>query len=359
MKTDLAKLDHENFIVSPYEFNQKLVWLVIPKHIGTTWSKENLIFRSSVWDENGNPLSLSYKKFFNLTEKPDLYPNPESYIDWNSIEKIDGSTLCVSRVDNDLMIRTRGTIDATKMEQNGFEIEILKQKYPKAFIIPAGVTYIYEWVSPLNKIVIAYPEADLYLTNIINHEDYSYTSQKELDKIALEIGVKRPKTFQFNNLTEMVETVKAFKGMEGICLYYKNDSEMIKIKGELYLKLHRLKSELSDIEKVLDLYTQQGQPSYNDFYKYVSDTLDFEIAQEISPMISKIIDYKNEVNAIVDHMKEFIEPLKQQSRKEAAISIVSAYGQTNRSSFCFSLLDGKQLTIDQVKKLYFQVMKKG
>jgi hypothetical protein len=56
-------------------------------------------------------------------------------------------------------------------------------------------------------------------------------------------------------------------------------------------------------------------------------------------------------------MKSFVEPLKKLPRKDAALKIISAYGETNRKSFCFNLLDSREIDSEGIKKLMFQVLK--
>jgi hypothetical protein len=83
--------------------------LVNPVDMGCQWDSSNLIFRSSVWDSEGNLVSAGFKKFFNLFEKPELSPGVEELSDAEIIEKIDGSCLIISRYKDRLIIRTRGT----------------------------------------------------------------------------------------------------------------------------------------------------------------------------------------------------------------------------------------------------------
>jgi len=45
-------------------------------------------------------------------------------------------------------------------------------------------------------------------------------------------------------------------------------------------------------------------------------------------------------------------------RKVQAQQILAAYGNTNRAAFVFTLLDGKSLSKDQLKKLLYQVTKR-
>ena len=107
-------------------------FLVCPKDFGVQWNKDNLIFRSSIWNEQGEPVSLSFKKFFNWEEQKELVPFPSSTKNCSLIEKKDGSLLIISKYKNQIIHRTRGTFDASNLE-NGHEIEFLKQKYPKVF----------------------------------------------------------------------------------------------------------------------------------------------------------------------------------------------------------------------------------
>ena len=117
-------MTHQHFV------GEHPVLLVQPVHIGCPWGLDNDIFRSSVWDLDGNLVSASFKKFFNWDEKPDLDPAPASLQGATLMEKVDGSTLIFSRYKGHTVIRTRGTVDARKQE-NGHEIDLLCEKYGK------------------------------------------------------------------------------------------------------------------------------------------------------------------------------------------------------------------------------------
>ena len=53
-------------------------------------------------------------------------------------------------------------------------------------------------------------------------------------------------------------------------------------------------------------------------------------------------------------MLTFISPLKNETRKEAALKIMGAYGNTNKKSMAFQLLDGKQIDQKGLKTLILQ-----
>lgn len=119
-----------------------------------------------------------------------------------------------------------------------------------------------------------------------------------------------------------------------------------------------MKEELSSLERVVDAWFEQGKMSFMDFQSWVTGQFDWEIWFEIRGDVSRICDGWKEVLKIIDYMKEFTAPLRNVPRKIAAEKILSAYGTTNRASFCFSILDGKELGPDQEKKLMWQVLKR-
>jgi hypothetical protein len=356
----LDKIDITEFFIKQKVIMGDMCTLICPIAF-PKWTPENLMYRSSIWNQAGEPVSLSFKKFFNEGEAPELYPNPLDFKDWKAIEKIDGSALIVSDYRGEKIFRTRGTFDARGMEKNGHEIDLLIEKYPKAFnpILIGNVTLIYEWVSPLNKIVIQYNEPDIYLVGAIDHNNYSLYHQHTLDFWAKQWGVKRPQIFEFKTIKEASETVKQFQGKEGIVLYYNDDQNMIKMKGDWYLLRHKLKSELSSFEKLVDYYFQMDCPRYDEFHKSIGEFLDFETANSMRGDISRIVDGMREVGKIETGMYNFINDkvLFLPTRKEQALKIKDAYGDTNRASYLFCLLDDHPLDAEQKKKLLFQVLK--
>lgn len=367
MKIDLSKIDEKQFIIRSYNINSCEVFLVFPKSIACKWDSSNVVFRSSCWDWDGNPVSLSYKKFWNWGEQPELGYTPFSLTSnggCSVIEKIDGSTLIISRYKRNEIIRTRGTLDAREME-NGNEIDSLREKYPLVFnndfLSSERYSIVLEWVSPLNRIVLNYGiSPDIFLTNIIDHTDYSYCKQDDLDKIALKLGVNRPKRYVFSSIKEMHTTIESLQFAEGVCVYCNYDQDIRKIKSDWYKAKHRLKTELGNFEHVVDLWFASGKPDYNTFIAKLSEDQDFELLANIRGDVSRICDGYKEVGRIIEGMNAFVEKVKKlPNRKEQAIAIQSSYGkETNRSSFVFSLLDGKELSDENLKKLLWQVLKR-
>lgn len=355
MKTDLFTINSEHFNIFERKIVDETVYLVYAK-TGAQWCKENLIYRSSVWAKDGELISPSFKKFFNWGEQPDIDPRPFSLSNCSLLEKIDGSTLIVSKYKNNLITRTRGSIDLSGC-QNYNEIDEFKISCPKAFNVGENQSYIYEWASPTNRIILEYKQPKLFLIAVINHSDYSMLSQEKLDEIALEIGVDRPRVFKFKTIDDMIEATRELKDIEGFCVYYNHDQSIRKVKTVQYLTLHRFKFNLQ-FENVLDIFLLYKRPKYNEFIYRFSQEFDWECVEFIKGYASKICDSTREVDKILDSMKKFADSVRDLSRKEAAEKIISAYGNTSRSSFVFDFLSNKDINTEGLKKLYIQVLGK-
>jgi len=363
MKIDIENYDQDNFIRKERILNGVKYFLFTPKLMGTIWSKENLIFRSSVWDEYGNPVNCSFKKFFNFGEKPDVVADPVSLHQSTAVEKIDGSTLIISRYNKTTICRTRGTFDASEFPLNGHEIEVLKKKYNSFFDFlesedESEYSYLFEWVSPLNRVVLDYGnEPDMYLTGVIDHAFYRYAYQDTLNEFAHTYSLKRPSIYTFKDLNELVKSVDDWQNQEGICLYYNREQDIKKFKSADYLKKHAFKSECSE-DNLLDLFFLFHEPMFDKFKNEIENTYDFECMNMALPFISRISDANKELQKIFNHMQEFVEPLKSLTRKDAALKIQQAYGQTAKTGCAFSFLDNREPDEKSKKRILKQLLNK-
>jgi len=362
MKIDIQKVDLTQFMVHEHSLNGEIVHLIQPQHIGTKWTQDNKHMRSVVVNYAGEVISAGFPKFTNWGENPDHFPVPNSLKYCTVVEKLDGSLLIVSKYNGQYILRTRGTVDASTMA-NGHELEIFKNTILSKLADNNDTwdySVLFEWLSPINKIVLNYgDEPSWRLIGFINHINYSLAQQDMLDAMAKKYGFDRPPTYTFSSVEDLLKDVDQWRGKEGVVVYSKNDQMLHKVKGAWYLALHHMKSELSNIEKVIDVWLEQGMPDYQTFYNYIFTTFDYELAEQCRGMISRICDAKKEVDLIVSGMNDFVNNRLKTlpTRKLQAEQVISAYGNTNRASFLFKLLDGKSLGKEEYKKLLFQVLK--
>lgn len=343
--------------------------LITPPHIGFKFNQKTKIFRSSIWDMNGNLLSASFPKFVNFLENPDNFPVPTSLNGCNIVTKMDGSTLICDWVNNQFSMRTRGTMTYLS-QKNAADFEYVAKKYPLVEIFLKNcptISLIFEIVTPNQRVVIDYGNTpDIFLIGAIHKDTYYMAPQKALDGIAGEIGVKRPEYFTVDTLENLMQFIKDHKTIEGCCIYSKNDQEIHKVKSDLYLKLHALKSDLS-LESVIDMFLEYDKPNHQDFMarilkEFNLETVDWELIQSLQSYVSKVCDGWKEVVKIEQGMDEFIKknlinnPFCS-SRKAQAQKVFESYGkESNRSSFVFKLMDGKKIDKEGYKKLLFQVV---
>jgi hypothetical protein len=260
---------------------------------------------------------------------------------------------------------------------NGHELEIFKNNLMEKHLLngkkPFEVVYdndhgstwpfsfLFEWTSPHQRIILNYGEQpEWYLVGLVYHRDYCLAPQAEVDSVADQFGFNRPIVYSFPSVEDLMKDVEAWKGKEGVCVYSNNGQDIHKVKGAWYLALHRMKEALSSFDKVVDVWFEQGQPSYQDFEKFITSQFDWELWTQCRGDASRICDGAKMVDKIVLGMNIFVrdvlKPLP--TRRDQAAKVLSSYGNTNRASFVFKLLDGKELLPDDRKKLLYQVLKK-
>ena len=353
MNTKVQDLDPAYFRVEPKQLGSETVFLVNPKEIDVPWTQDNLIFRSSVWSEDGAPVSLSFKKFFNWGEKPDLIPLPDPSEHCEFYTKIDGTLLAVSKWKGQLIVRTRGTVDASA-QPNGSEIPLLMKKYPKAFEFEeetSTATRIFEWTTPTNKIILDYgKEPLLWLIGIITHSDYSYASQTVLNFMAAMLEVLRPERHQFNTLSEMLKEVQTFEDKEGVCVYSGNGQIIHKVKSLKYLMMHRFKEHATP-KAVLELFLEQGCPSYQAFREFFIKKFDFECFTWVETVAKEICLSYEELLPQLMEVSDWVQTIKHLTKKETH-QASKKYKDSSLMPGAFLCLNNKNLhDVKYIKKM--------
>lgn len=363
MRVNLNTVDQSQFMVTPHIVNGETLWLVTPNHIGVKWTPETLMFRSSLWSNEGELVSAGFKKFFNWQEQPDLSPVPKSLKGCNIVEKLDGSLLIVSKYKGNVILRTRGTVDASALD-NGYELQTFRETYLKRLDDNRETwpcSYLFEWVSPTQRIILNYGENPAWhLIGAVDHIFYSLWTQERLDKCANFINAERPITYTFPDVETLLADIDKWKGKEGIVVYSNGDQVLHKVKCAEYLAKHRFKSQAT-LENTVDIFFSLETPSYTEFERKLVETFDYECFEMVRGHASNICDAWKNVSKIVEGMQKFVDeklrPLS--TRRQQAELVLSAYSVTSRSSMVFTLLDSKPLNDEQLKKLLYQSLKKS
>lgn len=234
-----------------------------------------------------------FTKFFNVGEE---YADR---IDWDSAqvqEKIDGSLIKVWFYDGRWRISTNGTIDA-------FKAPLVSDIFCKSFgelfmetfdtdyfsVMDKDCTYMFELVSPYNKIVISYPTIDIYHIGTRNNK----TGKEE----NANIGIKRPKVYDMHTEEQVKNAANELPyNEEGYVVVDKN-YHRVKIKSPAYVKAHRaVTSKALNTKNVLEIIIEGEDKEFLSYFP------------EYKPLFNKVSAmygmYKKHLKEVQDTVKE-------------------------------------------------------
>ena len=251
----------------------------------------------------------------------------ESYvddIDWDSArvqEKVDGSIVKLYWFNNEWIWATNGIMDAHNADVQGFnktfyDLIVSAKNYKD---IPFNelnhdYTYIFELVSPYNRIVVKYPEIKLYHTgtrNNITGEEYN-----------IDIHIQKPKEYKISTFDNAIKAATALNSdpsqvnAEGFVVVDKN-WHRIKIKSPEYLAAHHdwnngsyLLSKEVAVQLALDnswdridihnhAYAAQIR-----FYQYQIETLEWELDNFLIHVRALYEEYSRERKPVAQAIKD-------------------------------------------------------
>lgn len=367
MRVDLLKINTEQFNLKEGYIAGDKCFLVTPKNISLKFTQSTKIFRSSIWREDGELINAGLPKFYDWSINQEEFPLPTNISNCKFLSKVDGSLLCVGMYKGELILRTRNVFTAELMP-NSSELQIFKSE-----ILPKlqqninyffgdektwGITYLFEWTSPNNIIVIKDDDKPkFYLIGAINLSNYHLWPQDELDKFAQELELLRPKSYNFNSFNQLIDDVTKWEGLEGVVVYSNSGQSLHRLKSDWYKTRHRF-IDIASLEHTIDLFLEQNCPNYCTFKDNIIKNFDIFVWEKVKSFVSQICDGYKEVLRILDSFENCVKIHEGKTRKEFALAVLSAYGKTNRASFVFQMKDKGCLDNDAKKKLLFQVLKK-
>lgn len=274
---------------------------------------------------------------------------------------VHNSLIKITRLNDDLLISTNGTIDAYKAplaEQIGctaktfgglVEVamvnEINRLQTGKVSLdwcispmdtlrnmLDENKTYIFELTSPFNKVVVTWHETRLNFIgvrdNVSNEE--SFFGDHDLAKI-----FNTPKIFPLRSVDECVKAAAELDCNAEGYVVVDNKFNRVKIKSPTYVSLHHMKNN--------------GNLSYERGIEIVrGNELDEVLTYfpEFKPHLEKIREdceeLKRKLNVANESMNEI---RKMETRKEQALNIQKIFGR--HSGVGFALLDRKIKDVDE------------
>jgi len=230
------------------------IWNYTPDvQYGEKWDDITLQCRGLVTDNEGSVVARPFKKFFNIEENKHT-PTSEFEV----FDKMDGSLGIMFKYNGEMVCATRGSFTS---EQSKWMTEFAL-KYNYQDIIVDGFTYLFEIIYPENRIVVNYEGQErLVLLGIINTETGEELPYNDLFE-GFDVVKKYDGIRDYSELKSKVE-----QNSEGFVVRFSN-GERMKIKGEEYLRLHKIMTNVSTTG-VWELLSSGGD--INEFLKDVPD----------------------------------------------------------------------------------------
>jgi RNA ligase len=319
----VIKQDHPSLPLSIYNYSRECQY-------NSQWDDITLNCRGLVLDNEGNVVAKPFPKFFNMEELMDTDIPNESF---EVFEKMDGSLGIFFYYERTLSLEERYNIwfnnnyvtgmerffDPNKLpdfddpyyeptpkikgewhmvtrgsftsEQAIKGMEIAK-KYNYDKICVPGYTYLFEIIYPENRIVVDYgKEERLVLLGVMDKkgEEFPYS---EIEGEGWDIVNKYDGVNDYTKLKEMISNDE-----EGYVIRFSGGMRM-KIKGEEYVRLHRILTNFStkDIWELLrnneqlEPFLERVPDEFDDWVKRIMMNLRYSF-HHIDERVGKMYDY--------------------------------------------------------------------
>jgi T4 RnlA family RNA ligase len=266
----LIKQHHPNLHLTIWNYSQQTQY-------EGKWDEITLACRGLVTiDETGEVIARPFKKFFNMEEGKHT-PTSEFEV----YEKMDGSLGIAFYYQDRWVFASRGSFTSDQaIKGYGMFVNLLNTSRTH---FSKGYTYLFEIIYPENRIVVDYVDAErlvlLGKIGTLSGEEYS------LNLFRKDPAVDVVREYTIKDYTKLKSLIG--DNFEGFVVRFSNGDRM-KIKGEEYLRLHKIMTEIST-KSVWECLSQG-----DDLYKILEDVPDEffakidEYAEELTSQYIKI-----------------------------------------------------------------------
>ena len=309
------------------------------------WDEVTLMARGLVTDDFGTVVARPFKKFFNMEEGKHT---PTT--DFEVYSKMDGSLGILFNYNGEWIMATRGSF-TSEQSLKGFEM-LQKYDYNK---LDKKHTYLFEIIYQENRIVCQYDFEDLVLLGMINTKTgyevdlYGESGDIRFKNMISNIGFMVVKKYDgISDYTTLKQMIK--DNEEGFVVKFSNGDRM-KIKGEEYLRLHKIMTNISTTAvwevlinggKMEDLLKDVPDEFYDKIKKY-ERTLRYTHAS-ISEDVGKRFDYfmygkYNDKEPVTDKKEYAMWVLKQPQHLQPIL--FNMFNRKEYSSYIWKLIKPK------------------
>jgi RNA ligase len=319
----LISQNHPTLDLTIYNYSQKTQY-------ESNWNKHTLMCRGLVLNSKGDIVARPFPKFFNYEEVAGKVPTRESY---EIFEKMDGSLgIFFWYADEKTetlqpVFASRGSF-TSEQAVKGWE---MLQKLPY-HDLAYGHTHMFEIIYPENRIVVDYgAQEKLVLLGVMHTSGGTEIPHKNLEE-HLGDSFELVKAYHSENGWEHLKSLNE-PNKEGFVIRF-NSGFRMKIKFEDYVRLHRIITQVSNI----DIWERlmKDEP-LDDILEKVPDEFFDWVRQWEKALKFGYVMQEKEARKWFDRLNEEIVFAE---RKEQAIWILGFVPQEYQS-IMFSMLDGR------------------
>jgi RNA ligase len=311
----LEKNPHPTLPISIWNYTRECQYLQV-------WDEITLNMRGTVIrDEDGLVIARVFKKFFNIEEIPSaLIPNEPFEV----FEKMDGSLGILFWYEGEWHLATRGSFVSDQAIKGK---AILNAKYDTHFLFKHQ-TYLFEIIYKENRIVVDYGDQEkLVMLGAIDTHTLTEIPIDDFQDYGFDIVKKHD--FSGKEFNEMKEGVDF--NSEGYVVRFQSGFRM-KIKGEEYVRLHRLLTNFSNVDIWEAL---KNGDDISKMLERVPDEFDAWVRKTINNLQIQFNEIKENVDKeywTLINRKEYAEKIKDNPIRHLLFSRLTSYSSKYETS---------------------------
>jgi RNA ligase len=293
--------------------------------------------RGIIFDAEGKLMSRPFHKFFNVGEREETQLHALDMSRPHVImEKMDGSMIRPIRVNGEVRLATKMGITDTSIAAERLMTAELRDNLDIALL--AGLTPLFEFIAPDNRIVIEYDREELVLLAIRDNKPGRYLSNKELVGFAKTFGVNVVPMYGSvdGSFADYIARQREAEGREGDIIRFA-DGHMLKIKNDWYVRIHKVKDKIRTDRHILSLVLENE----------IDDVMPHLDERDFARVRKYEADFHAAYHAKLAWLDQFAEDMitdAEGDRKVLATEVLPESGEDKLVwRFVFGMADGKDM----------------
>jgi RNA ligase len=294
----------------------------------------------------GKILRRVFHKFFNVQEREEMLI---SKIDFSQphivLAKLDGSMISPFVSQGKIRFGTKMGVTDVSAPAEAFAYRHAGIMALAEHCLKNGLTPIFEWTSPLQRIVIDYKESNLTLTAVRDMVTGTYLTYPAMQNLANQYGVDIVSAYEsIKDIDAFIEHTRALKDEEGYVFRF-GTGHMGKIKADDYCAAHSVKERLTWEKDVIAMILNEKA---DDVKAFMTEEDRKMVEQFEEALYARLHDTAERLKWMVIEAKDNLNG----SKKKFAIEVVNIHPFVMERSLLFKMFDKGEDQAFQIVKEY-------